>query len=106
MGTVCVGVGVVWWGVCTFSNLDINATRMGLSLYFDFTVRRSSMGNQQDKQLPCTEFMKSYVKCMEDHEGVRPDPYEPEWCDQEKTSYLDCMNHLRTKQHSNTTKKG
>jgi hypothetical protein len=54
-----------------------------------------AMGNAVQTPLPCAEFMDSYVKCMEEHEGVRPDPYEPEWCDEEKNSYLNCMAELR-----------
>jgi hypothetical protein len=54
------------------------------------------MGNVFDKELlPCKDLMNSYVKCMEDHEGVRPDPYEPEWCCESKNLYLDCMSKFK-----------
>ena len=59
------------------------------------------MGSAFEKEpLPCSEFLDKYVKCMEDKSGVRPDPYEPEWCDEQKTSYLDCMTELRVKRRN------
>ena len=59
------------------------------------------MGNKQP--LPCSDLIDSYVKCMEEHEGVRPDPYEPEWCDDQKQSYLGCMEEMQ-KEHTNKNK--
>ena len=51
------------------------------------------MGNRAP--LPCSDLINTYVDCMEKHEGVRPDPYEPEWCDAEKHAYLACREALQ-----------
>ena len=52
------------------------------------------MGAEQSH--PCSELLDAYVKCMEIHEGVRPDPYEPEWCEAEKDAYRECREKLKT----------
>ena len=53
------------------------------------------MGGEQSH--PCSEYMNAYVKCMEVHDGVRPDPYEPEWCEAEKDAYRECREGLKAK---------
>lgn len=38
----------------------------------------------------CTEYLVAYERCMEDHVGIRPDPYEGEWCEEYKNAYMVC----------------
>ena len=50
------------------------------------------MGNSAAKDAakdPCHSVLQEYIKCMEVHEGVKPAPYEPEYCTIEKDAYRD-----------------
>ena len=44
---------------------------------------------------PCDSLLQSYVKCMKVHQGQRPDPYEPEWCEGDKEAYRECREQLK-----------
>jgi hypothetical protein len=56
------------------------------------------MGNTnttiETKTDPCGAVLEAYIKCMEEHDGVRPDPYEPEYCHFEREVYLECRKSL------------
>ncbi len=49
------------------------------------------------KPLACGDLLDAYVRCMEEHRDVAPDPYEPEWCDAEKSLYRACRDALKPK---------
>ena len=57
------------------------------------------MGNSntivETNRHPCGAVLETYIKCMEKHEGTRPDPYEPEFCHLERDQYLDCRQSLK-----------
>ena len=58
---------------------------------------------------PCAELLRGYVKCMEDHEGQQPAPYEPEFCEEEKNAYVACRSLSKKQQEEGdktTEKKG
>ena len=58
------------------------------------------MGNSAAKDAakdPCHSVLQEYIKCMEVHEGVKPAPYEPEYCTIEKDAYRDCRDKLKSK---------
>lgn len=38
----------------------------------------------------CTAYLSAYERCMEDHVGRAPDPYEGEWCEEYKNAYHVC----------------
>jgi|TARA_B110000003_G_C16225634_1_gene369120 hypothetical protein len=55
------------------------------------------MGNEisiNKKKDPCYKVLGEYIKCMEVHEGVKPELYEPEFCTIEKEAYRDCRSQL------------
>ena len=70
-------------------------TRLALNrlITVKFEPNCVAMGNKQSH--PCNDLLEAYVKCMEIHEGVRPDPYEPEWCEVEKDAYRECREKLK-----------
>ena len=53
--------------------------------------RKETMGNRLEQQAdPCKPLLDAYVECMKEHEGVAPEPFEPEFCEEAKSLYLDC----------------
>eukprot|EP00941_MAST-03F_sp_MAST-3F-sp1_P003554 g3554.t1 len=50
---------------------------------YDHTVK------EREKE-KCADKLMAYVKCMEAHAGVKPDPYELEWCNAERDCYREC----------------
>lgn len=42
-----------------------------------------------EKAQDCRDKLVAYVKCMEKHKGIRPDPYELEWCNDERDAYRE-----------------
>ena len=45
---------------------------------------------------PCSqELLDAYVQCMDENEGRRPEPYEPEYCEVEKNAYRACRAALK-----------
>ena len=62
------------------------------------------MGNSTAKEVakdPCYTVLQEYIKCMEVHEGVKPAPYEPEYCTIEKDAYRDCRDKLNSNSSKN-----
>jgi hypothetical protein len=49
------------------------------------------------KPLPCESPLVAYETCMQNHIGVAPKPYEGEFCETEKQSYLNCRKELARK---------
>jgi len=39
---------------------------------------------------PCEELLVKYVKCAEKHHNVAPEPYETDYCEEEKGLYIEC----------------
>jgi hypothetical protein len=42
------------------------------------------------KGAACSSHLDAYEACMEDHRGVRPAPYEGEWCEEFRNAYHVC----------------
>lgn len=42
------------------------------------------------KAAACGAHLDAYEACMEDHRGVRPGPYEGEWCEEFRNAYHVC----------------
>lgn len=42
------------------------------------------------RKSPCYKELAEYEKCVVDHTGVAPEPYELEWCTEEKIAYHAC----------------
>ena len=53
------------------------------------------MGAAESTLHPCDGLLQAYVTCMEVHQGKRPDPYEPEWCESDKDAYRECRDKLK-----------
>ena len=54
------------------------------------------MGAEQSTPPPaCGALLDAYVRCMEEHQNVAPDPYEPEWCSAENSLYRACREELK-----------
>ena len=51
--------------------------------------------NKRNDDDPCTVAIQAYVQCMTIHEGKKPDPYEPEFCNAEKDLYRACRAQLK-----------
>ncbi len=46
------------------------------------------------KPFPCHAHLLSYEGCVEAHRGQAPRPYEAEWCEEERQSYLNCRKEV------------
>ena len=71
---------------------ELQPLREGLSGILGETEQQRRQRLREED--PCRSFLDSYVKCMEEHHNQRPRPYEVEWCDDVRSTYLEC----RTKQ--------
>jgi hypothetical protein len=57
----------------------------------------AALGGEADETGLCTAAIDKYVQCMSAHEGIRPDPYEPEFCAVERDLYIACRAELKKK---------
>jgi hypothetical protein len=65
---------------------------MSLILFYIHMGNELSVSRKKD---PCFKVLEDYINCMEVHEGVKPELYEPEFCTIEKEAYRDCRNQLK-----------
>ena len=56
----------------------------------------SDQSSMPSEKAPCGALLDAYVACMEKHKNVAPDPYEPEWCSEQKSLYRACRDELKS----------